>query len=104
MVNERHRVDGSMPWTRMTSRSSEVEVASRMRVVDPRAADLEVVVVLRIDGRDGLGLPHLGEMLDGSRGRLARVVPALEGGDHDRVAQFRHIRELNQQEPPIAAR
>jgi hypothetical protein len=33
MVNERQRVDGSMPWTRMMSRSSEVEVAKRIRVV-----------------------------------------------------------------------
>jgi hypothetical protein len=70
---------------------------------DPGAADLEVVVVLRVDGGDGLGLPYLGEVLDGGRGSFARVVPALEGGDHDRVAQFRNVRELNQQEPPIAA-
>ena len=101
MVNDRQRVDGSMPWISRTSRSSEVEVANKMRVVgqlirrlpvfhdDPRPADLEVVVVLGVDRCHGLGVPHLCEVLDRRCSRFARVVPALEGGDHDRVAQLR---------------
>jgi hypothetical protein len=67
---------------------------------DPRTADLEVVVLLGVDRCHGLGVPHLGEVLDRRCGRLARVVPALEGGDHDRVTQFRHVRELDHQVPP----
>ncbi len=59
-----------------------------------RTVDLEVVVVLGVEGRDDLGVPDLREMADRARGRLAGVVPALEGRDEHRVDQLRHVLEL----------
>ncbi len=62
---------------------------------DPRPVDLEVVVVLRVEGGDRLGVPDVDEVLDDGRGRLAGVVPPLEGGDEDRVVEFRDVLELD---------
>ena len=59
--------------------------------LDRRPVDLEVVVVLGVERRDRLGVPLAGQLLDGAAGRLAGVVPALEGRDHHRVAQLRHV-------------
>ena len=63
---------------------------------DPGPVDLEVVVVLRVELRDRLGVPDLRQVVDRGRGRLTGVVPALEGSDHDRVAQLPHVLELDQ--------
>jgi hypothetical protein len=71
---------------------------------DPGSVDLEVVVVLGIDGCNGLGVPHVDEVLDRRCGGLARVIPALEGGDHDRVAQLGHVLELDHRVPPSSLR
>ena len=108
MVKDRQRVDGSMPCTRMMSRSmpgGRRQQDPRRRPADPAAAvvghdpgpvDLEVVVVLRVERRDRLGVPGLRQVVDRGRGRLTGVVPALEGSDHDRVAQLPHVLELDQ--------
>ena len=49
-----------------------------------RADGGEVVEVLRVDARDRLCVERLDEELHRGRGRLAGVVPAPEGTDHDR--------------------
>jgi hypothetical protein len=50
-----------------------------------RARDLEVVVLLGVDGGQRLGVPHELEVLQrGARG-LSGVVPPLERRDHHRV-------------------
>ena len=113
MAKARQRNDGSMPCTSTTSRPSEVFVATSTRVVrqlirrrpssssDPRAVDLEVVVVLGVERRDDLGVPDLGEVLDDRARGLAGVVPALEGSDHDRVLQLGQVFELDHSRPPV---
>jgi hypothetical protein len=58
---------------------------------DHRPVDLVVVVGLVIDLDDRLGLPDRIEMLQRVTGRIAGVVPALEGRDNDRVAQFGQV-------------
>ena len=68
---------------------------------DPGAVDLEVVVVLGVERRDGLGIPDVDEVVDDSRRRLAGVVPALEGGNHHGVAQLRDVLELDHPMPPV---
>jgi hypothetical protein len=49
-----------------------------------RTVDLEVVVVVGVDRRDHACVPHLDQVVDHPGGGVTRVVPALEGGDHDR--------------------
>ena len=89
-----------MPWMRTTSRSrpadrghedpggAPVDPAAAVLEDDPGAVDLEVVVLLGVERRDGVGVPDVDEVVDGRRGCLARVVPALEGGDHDGVVEL----------------
>ncbi|CPZ73178.1 Uncharacterised protein [Mycobacteroides abscessus subsp. abscessus] len=49
--------------------------------------DLIVVVILVIDGHQWGGLPGGVQMLQRSAGGVAGVIPALERGNHYRVAQ-----------------
>jgi hypothetical protein len=60
-----------------------------------RAVDLEVVVLVGVEGSDGLAVPHPLEMLDPGGGRLAGVVPPLECRDQDRIAQLRRPIDLH---------
>ena len=62
---------------------------------DPGPVDLEVVVVLGIERGDRLGTPELAQVLDDRRSGIPGVVPAFEGGDHDRVVQLRKVLELD---------
>src|SRR4029453_8701685 len=56
---------------------------------DVGAGCLEVEKRLRIDLREALRVPELGEVTGGERGALAAVVPAPEGGDHERPLELR---------------
>src|SRR5206468_12945923 len=58
------------------------------------AVHLEVVVLLGVELGDRSRVPDLAQVADGSARGLARVVPALEGGDQDGVAQRRYGRQL----------
>src|SRR5690606_28096948 len=78
--------------------------ATTVDVDDLRTVDLEVVVVLRVDGRDDLGLPRRCEVLDDRRGALTGVVPPLEGGDDDRVPQLTDVLQLDHGHLPNARR
>ena len=49
---------------------------------DRGAVHLKVVILLGVQRAVLLGLPHAGKVVDRGRRRGARVVPALEGGDH----------------------
>ena len=57
--------------------------------------DLEVVVVLGVDGADDPRVPHLHQVIDGGRGGVRGVVPALERRDDDRIHQVRDTLELD---------
>ena len=52
--------------------------------------DLVVVVLLGVELGERLGVPGQLEVLDGSARGIAGVVPALEGGDEDRVTKYGH--------------
>jgi hypothetical protein len=67
---------------------------------DRRPVDLEVVVVLRVDFSQALRRPREFEGLDRVGGRIGRVVPTLEGGDHDWTTQVRGCGELDHPEAP----
>ena len=99
---------GSMPRTSTTSRPSPAAARQQdpgRRPGDPARAvvvehdvgpvDLEVVVVLGVERARSARRPRPSQVLDRGRRRLAGVVPALEGRDHDRVAQLGHVLELD---------
>ena len=90
----RRRGPGRSRWRRGPASSARSSRRRPSSSDDARAVDLEVVVVLGVEGRDDLGVPDLGEVVDRARGGLAGVVPALEGRDEHRVAQLRHVLEL----------
>ena len=56
---------------------------------DVRPGRLEVEEGLRVDLREALRVPELGEVAGGERGALAAVVPAPERGDHERPLELR---------------
>jgi len=68
--------------------------------LDDRPVDLEVVVVLGIDGADRGRLPGDAQVVDYPARRLARVVPALESGNGDRRCEFADVVELDSSPPP----
>jgi hypothetical protein len=81
---------GSMPRISTTSRSAPGGLATVNRVVGH-----SILRVLRVDGGDLAGLPHLLEVFHG-RGRCVRcVVPALEGGDGHGGSEQREAVELS---------
>ena len=61
---------------------------------DHRPVDLVVVVGLVVDLHDRLGFPDRVQVLERVAGRVAGVVPALEGRDDDRVVEFRQVGRL----------
>jgi hypothetical protein len=56
---------------------------------DVRPRRLEVEEVLRIDLRESLRVPELGEVAGCERCSLTAVVPAPESGDHERPLELR---------------
>ena len=106
--NERHFMLGSMPRTRMTSRSrsggdadEDLGAGPRQRAVaalvgaDQRPVDLEVVVLVGVDRGDHAAVPDPDQVVHGRRGGVGGVVPPLEGGDDDGVHQVRHAVDLD---------
>lgn len=65
-----------------------------------RPVDLEVVVVLRVERGEDFALPYPVQVRDRGGGGVARVVPALERGDHDRVDQLGNALQLDHPVPP----
>jgi hypothetical protein len=61
---------------------------------DVRSGRLEVEEVLRIDLREALRLPDLGEVPTGERGSLAAVVPPAKGGDQERLTERRALGDV----------
>ena len=61
---------------------------------DAGPVDLEVVVLLGVEGGDDLGVPDVRQVAHRARGGLARVVPALEGSDEHGLGQLRDVLEL----------
>ncbi len=57
------------------------------RKADRRPSAREVVELLGVDAREAAGPPRLGEVVQGQGGRVARVVPPLEGDDEQRLAE-----------------
>ena len=72
------------PWP--ATRSGGAQSSSRRTC---GAGGGEVVELLRVDVGHQLGIPAVDEVPGGRGGGVARVVPALEGGDHDRLVQRR---------------
>ncbi len=62
--------------------------------------DLEVVVVLGVQGREDLALPLLVQVRDRGGGGVAGVVPALERGHHHWVDQLGNPLQLDHPAPP----
>ena len=98
--NWRQRMLGSMPRTRITSRSRSGGEATAIWVLGQvirrcpcsslptiGPVDLEVVELLGVDRADDPGAPHLDQVVDDRRRGVGGVVPALEGGDDHRVHQ-----------------
>src|SRR5581483_7906584 len=52
-------------------------------------------VFLRVEAREGLGVPGVDEVADGGGRGLAGVVPALEGDDHVRGVEVRETVDLH---------
>ncbi len=65
-----------------------------------RPGDLEVVEVLGIDLADGPRIPGRAEVIHGVGRRLARVVPALEGGYQNRCGELADGIEIEVDRPP----
>src|SRR5262249_40478937 len=56
-------------------------------VADVRTRQAEVIELLRIDARQALGRPELGQVAGSCGGGLGRIVPARERHDEDRLPE-----------------
>ena len=106
--NCRQRMFGSMPRTRITSRSRSGGEAIASCVLGqvirrcPSSSSptsgpvhLEVVELLGVDRPDDPGVPDLDQVVDDGRGRVGGVVPALEGRDDHRFDQVVDLLDLD---------
>ena len=54
----------------------------------------QLFTAIGIEGGDDLRIPDVSEVTNRARGGLARIVPALEGGDEHGLGQLRDLLEL----------
>ena len=93
-LNVRQRIDGSLPEMSTRSRGARGTRAAKISTsghsisrvlpvgeLDLRARRLEVEELLRVDAREAGGAEAGADERQGGRGRVAGVVPALEGAD-----------------------
>ena len=99
---------GAIPGRRPASRATRSCVVGQSAMVlsafdldHGRPVDLEVVEILGIDGAEWSRLPGQTQLLHHPGGCVARVVPALEGGNGDRRYELADVVELDCSPPPV---